>query len=447
MKISVIGGTGYVGLVTGAGFAAHQHEVVCADIDERKIEGLNQGILPIYEEGLEELVLKARQEKKISFTSDIGKAVAEADVIFVAVGTPEGRNGETDVSHLFRAFKSIAEHIQGYKIIAVKSTVPVGTCSKARLFIQSNMKNPHGEFDVVSNPEFLREGSAVKDFLQPERVVVGTDKDKSALVMEKLYAPFGAPVIFTDTRSSELIKYACNSYLATRLSFINEIAEICEKVDADMASVLMGMKLDRRIGGAYLNPGPGFGGPCLSKDIKALIHIGKRANADTSLLRSVVHRNHLQVKGIFGKIWSALSGREDRKVAILGLSFKAGTGDTRNSPAVKLVEKLAETKTKIVVYDPVVKYLEGALQCGVEFADTAQQAVKGADCMVLMTEWEEFAQLDLNSTYRAMRTPVIIDTRNLLPAKKAEALGFDYSGIGRRSSRHREAEELQRNIV
>ncbi|MCX7709163.1 MAG: UDP-glucose/GDP-mannose dehydrogenase family protein [Clostridia bacterium] len=447
MNVAIIGGTGYVGLVTGVGLAAHNHQVICADINETKINGLNNGILPIYEEGLSDLLSEVKARKKIHFTSNISAAVEASDIIFVSVGTPEGKNGETDISQLVRALKSIANNMNTYKLIAIKSTVPVGTNEMARKFLQSNLKNHSCSFDVVSNPEFLRVGSAVQDFLSPERIIVGADSKKAADMMKKLYSSFDTPIIVTDTKSAEMIKYACNSYLATRISFINEIAEICEKVNADIHAVLDGMKLDKRIGGLYLSPGPGFGGPCLSKDIKSLINTGVKANANVNLLKSVMGRNDVQIMNIMHTVEHELAEMDAKKVSVLGLSFKAGTNDTRNSPAIRLIEKLIEKNYEIVVYDPVVKQLEDVLNPQVTFSKSADEAAKGSDCLIIMTEWDEFKKMDLKSVYYRMRTPVIIDTRNILSVEEAFKAGIRYSGIGTRKLQNKETMKVYRNIV
>ncbi len=435
MNVAVIGGTGYVGLVTGIGLAVHGNNVICADIDEKKIINLNNNVLPIYEDGLPSLLEEAKMKNKIRFTTCIKDAVTESEIIMIAVGTPESKNGGTDLSHLINAWRSIAACMNGYKVIVIKSTVPVGTCEIARAFLHNNMKNAHYTFDVVSNPEFLREGSAVRDFLFPERIVLGADSEKSSAKMKELYSTFDTPVVLTDTKSSEMLKYACNSYLAARISFINEIAEICEKVGADINSVLQGMKLDKRIGSSYLSPGPGFGGPCLNKDIKSLINFGAKANANVSLLKSVLNRNEVQIKNIMSYISKELADTSDKNVTILGLSFKAGTNDTRNSPSVKLLQKLSATKNNITVYDPVVKKLEETFGFNVHFAQSLEDAVSQSDCLIIMTEWEEFKAMDLCSVYNKMRTPVIIDAKNLLPFGEAVETGFKYKGIGIGDSR------------
>ena len=430
MKISIIGGTGYVGLITGLGLAVHGHDVICMDGDSSKLNKLNNGELPIFEESLHELLKEATDRNKVVFTNNIKTAVRESDIIMIAVGTPESKNGETDMSQLILALKLVAGYINNYKTIVIKSTIPVGTCAMARMIIKDNLKNPMIPFDVVSNPEFLREGNAVSDFLNPDRIVVGVDTPESEVVMKELYRTFDAPMVFTDTRSSEMVKYACNACLATRISFINEISEISEKVNADIHAILQGMKLDKRIGSHYLNPGPGFGGPCLAKDLKSLICFAGKANAGLPLLKAVLERNGLQIKNIIDYVMSELKDIGSKKIAVLGLSFKAGTNDTRNSPAIHLLEKIADTKTSIHVYDPVVKNLEEPLHSRVTFSTNIMDTIMDADCLIVMTEWPEFKELNLEMVYMMMKTPLIIDTRNIFSPNKAYHLGFSYKGIG-----------------
>ncbi len=434
MRISVIGGTGYVGLVTGIGMAVCGNDVICADINEQKIEGLNRDILPIYEKGLPELLKKAKEDKRIVFTSNVGKAVAESDIIFIAVGTPENRYGDTDLSQLVKAVRSIAGHMTEYKIIVVKSTVPVGTCELAARLLNDNLRHPSVRFDVVSNPEFLREGNAVWDFMTPERIVIGSDSTGAAEKIRELYAGFDVPVIMTDTRSSEMIKYACNSYLASRISFINEIAEICEKTGADIKPVVQAMKLDRRIGGEYLDPGPGFGGPCLSKDLNSLINFAERADANVGMLKAAAFRNGLQIDNIMDHIFKEIERASKGKVTVLGLSFKPGTDDLRNSPAVHLLDKLAGAGITAVAYDPVVKKLDSRFDHCVVLAGSIEEAACNSDCLVLMTDWQEFRELNLEKIRDIMRTPSIVDARNMISADTACCYGFRYKGVGTRNN-------------
>lgn len=447
MKISIIGGTGYVGLITGLGLTVHDHDVICMDGDSRKLNKLNNGELPIFEKSLPELLKEATDKNKVVFTNNIKTAVRESDVIMIAVGTPESKNGDTDMSQVILALKLIAGYMNNYKTIVIKSTVPVGTCAMARMIIQDNLKNPMIPFDVVSNPEFLREGNAVSDFLNPDRIVVGVDTPESERVMKELYSTFDAPMIFTDTRSSEMVKYACNAYLATRLSFINEISEISEKVNADIRAILQGMKLDKRIGSHYLNPGPGFGGPCLAKDLKSLICFAGKANADLPLLKAVLERNGLQIKSITDYVMSELKDVGSKKIAVLGLSFKADTNDTRNSPALHVLEKLTDTKTTIHVFDPVVKNLEEPLNSRVTFSQNIEDTIKDADCLIVMTEWVEFKELNLKTVYNMMKTPLIIDTRNIFSPDIAHNLGFQYKGIGIADSIYKNISVPLKNII
>lgn len=454
--MGIIGGTGYVGLVTGLGFAAKGHEVVCADIDSAKIERIKSGQLPIFENGLEELLINAVKEKTITFTDCIKEAVVYSDIIMIAVGTPEGKNGKADMSHFLKAVKSVIKCINSisicegnskiYKIIVTKSTVPVGTCDLTRMMVLNTLKSNFVDVDVASNPEFLREGSAVNDFLYPERIVIGSYNKKTSDIMNELYAQFNAPVINTDPRSAEMIKYACNAYLASRISFINEIAEICTKVGADINGVIEGMKYDHRIGKHYLNPGPGFGGPCLSKDLKSLINFACNSNANVDMLKSVLKRNNIQISNIAREILHELRFMEGRKIAILGLSFKKGTDDTRNSPALLLIQKLLDTNAKICVYDPQVNSLPKDIGSKVYFAHTSYEALDEADCMVVMTEWDEFRNLDLKFVFSIMRTPFIYDARNIINMKDAGDIGFNYIGIGKRNTKEKALQESGRKL-
>jgi UDPglucose 6-dehydrogenase len=447
MNVSIIGGTGYVGLITGLGLAIHGNEVICMDNDTRKITALNMGELPIYEEGLAELLKEATVRNKVFFTDCLKTAVNKSEIIMIAVGTPESKNGETDLSHLVQALKSVAHQMDSYRTIVIKSTVPVGTCDMARMIIKDNLKNRFIPFDVVSNPEFLREGNAVKDFLMPERIVIGVDAPESEAIMRTLYETFGVPIVLTDTRSSEMVKYACNAYLATRISFINEISEISEKVNADIHAILEGMKLDKRIGGLYLNPGPGFGGPCLSKDLKSLISFASKANAELPLFKAVLERNEVQISNIIEYVISELKDIRGKNIAVLGLSFKAGTNDTRNSPAVHLLAKLTDTKIRIHVYDPVVRSIDEPLNSRVIFAKNIEDTVRNADCLIVMTEWPIFKELDLEMVYNLMRTPLIVDTRNIFSYDKATGLGFRYKGIGISSERFENITDSLKNII
>lgn len=447
MRISIIGGTGYIGLVTGIGLAVKGHHVICADIDRAKIEKLDRGILPIYEEGLDVLLREAKKYGNIRFTDCIRTAAAESDILMIAVGTPEGVNGETDMSQLISALVSVASAIDRHKTIVIKSTVPVGTCDMAVSIVRKNLKSQSVSFDLVSNPEFLREGSAVKDFMHPDRIVVGTSDDYTAHIMKELYKGFDCPVVITDRRSSEMIKYACNSYLAARISFINEIADVCENVGADIHSVIDGMKYDKRIGGHYLSPGPGFGGPCLHKDIRSLIKFGGEAGAEVGMLKAVLARNERQAGNIVRYICSVLKSIKNKKVALLGLSFKAGTNDTRNSPALMLAEKLLEANCRVSAYDPKVRRLPEPLNSSVLIAHSIEEAAVNADCIVIMTEWDEFASMDLDALYQVMRHANIVDARNVISPERASEAGFRYKGIGIRRTDAGEGGRGSYNVI
>lgn len=448
MRISVIGGTGYIGLVTGIGLAAVGHNVTCADIDRLKIEKMKKGILPIFEEGLEELLRKARAEGSVRFTDCVRTAVSESDVLMIAVGTPEAPNGETDMSQMENALVSAASFMDRHKTIVIKSTVPVGTCDWAVSLVRKNLRSQSISFDIVSNPEFLREGSAVKDFLHPDRIVVGTSDAYAANIMKEIYKSFDCPLIMTDRRSSEMIKYACNSYLASRISFINEIADICERVDGDIHSVIEGMSYDKRIGGHYLNPGPGFGGPCLHKDIHSLINFGGKAGADVGMLKAVLERNDRQIGDLVNHINVALKKIKNKKIAVLGLSFKAGTDDIRNSPAILLIKKLLDSNCRVSAYDPKVHSLPEPLNSSVSMARSIREAVLNADCLVVMTEWDEFAAMDLDALYQLMRHARMVDTRNVVSPEKASEAGFEYKGIGvRRAGVFENENRLMKKII
>ncbi len=448
MRVSIIGGTGYIGLVTGIGLAVKGHNVICADIDHSKIEKMKRGILPVYEDGLEALLRKAKQEGHISFTDNIHNAVTGADLLMIAVGTPEGLNGETDMNQLLNALKSIACSMDKHKTIVIKSTVPVGTNDMAAVFLKKHLKSSFQSFSLISNPEFLREGSAVKDFLNPDRIVIGTYDNDALQTMRDLYSGFDCPFIVTEPCSAEMVKYACNSYLAARISFINEIAEICEKVGADIQSVTEGMKFDKRIGGNYLNPGPGFGGPCLHKDIRSLIYFGEQSGADAGMLRAILERNEKQVENIMQYIGTALKSIKNKKVAVLGLSFKAGTDDTRNSPAISLIRMLTGAKYKVSVYDPKVREIEDSLKSSVMMTKSIDEASANADCIVVMTEWEEFFDMDLEALYNVMRHAYMVDARNIISPKRASKAGFQYKGIGvGRFGSRENADKLMEEII
>lgn len=443
MKVCILGGSGYVGLVTGAGLSELGHEVICVDIDKNKVEGLNYGIMPIEEEGLKEMVCKNLENGRLRFTTVPRQGIDKADVIFITVGTPESEDGSADLKYVLSTAEDIALYISEYSVIAVKSTVPVGTCDKVREVISSNIKDRNIYFDVVSNPEFLREGSAVKDFFNPDRIVVGSESIRAVGVMKQLYKSFDCPVVITSRRSAEIIKYAANTYLATRLSFINEIAEVCEKTGGDINDVALGIGFDKRIGSSYLKPGIGFGGPCLVKDLKALIHISNESGCSSSLLQSVLDRNYMQSENFIKKLKSIYGNLNKRSIFIAGLSFKPGTDDIRNAPSLNLISRLHSEKASITVYDPLVMKLPEPYNSMVAYADDVENSIKGKEVLMFVTEWPEFNNLNFNKIRMLMKSPVVIDGRNMFEYSKMMKLGLDYICIGRESgSESYEGEEV-----
>jgi UDPglucose 6-dehydrogenase len=432
MHISVIG-TGYVGLVTGSCFAEFGLTVVCMDTDARRIARLEKGEVPFYEPGLSELVAKGLREGRLRFTSDVGQAVDQALVIFIAVGTPSRSDGTADLSCVEGVAEGIARHMTGYKVIATKSTVPVGTGDRIRAVIGAN-QSERCRFDIVSNPEFLREGSAIEDFLRPNRIVIGADSAESVAIMKDLYRPLyliETPFVITDIASAEMIKYASNAFLATRISFINEIANLCERVGADIQVVAKGMGLDHRIGSKFLHAGPGFGGSCFPKDLAALIQTGEQAGCEMKIARAASAVNDEQRSLMVEKIRAALGGCKGRTIGVLGLSFKPNTNDLRESPALWIAEKLLAEGAELRVYDPAAleeasRVLQGAIPC----AD-AYEAAQGADALVLITEWNQFRNLDFNRIKTALRRRLFIDLRNVYEPGRLAGLGFQYVSVGR----------------
>lgn len=430
MKISVIG-TGYVGLVSGTCFAENGNHVICADNDRHKIEMLKNDIMPIYEPGLEELVRKNKKEGRLSFTTSISNAVKNSDIIFIAVGTPSLANGEADLQYIDAVARKIGTSIDSPKIVVNKSTVPVGTGDRVRKLIKENLTGDLS-FDVVSCPEFLREGCAIDDTLNPDRIVVGVSSEGAAKIMEELHKPFNAPMVITDIRSAEMIKYASNAFLATKISFINEIANICEKVGADVVNVAKGMGYDERISPHFLMAGIGYGGSCFPKDTKALIQIAGNEDYDFELLRSVVKVNQIQRYKPIKKLISILGLLEGRIIGILGLAFKPNTDDMREAPSIELISELKKLGAHIKAYDPVAVEEAKKVISGVEYCADPYQAIDGVDAVVIVTEWDEFRDLDLECVRRLVRTPVIIDGRNIFDPTEIQQMGFIYSGVGRR---------------
>ena len=433
MNISVIG-TGYVGLVTGACFAEFGVQVTCMDKDERRIALLEKGDIPIYEPGLTELVRKGLSEGRLTFTTDLAKAVETGLAIFIAVGTPSRDDGSADLSFVEDVGRSIAAHLNGYKVIVTKSTVPVGTGERLRDLITQHAP-PAARFDMVSNPEFLREGSAIEDFMRPNRVVIGADSPQAEALMRDLYRALyliETPFVFTDVATAEMIKYASNAFLATKVSFINEVANLCERVGANVQVVAKAMGLDHRIGSKFLHPGPGYGGSCFPKDIAALIRTGRQAGCVMEIAEAAARANDKQRDRMVEKIREALGGSlQGTRLAVLGLSFKPNTNDLRDAPALGIISKLQAEGGEVRAYDPAGMEEARKLLPTVTLCANAYEAAAGADALVLMTEWNQFRNLDLERIQRSLKRPVFVDLRNVYEPARMTALGFRYSSVGR----------------
>jgi UDPglucose 6-dehydrogenase len=428
-KIAVIG-TGYVGLVTGTCLAEIGHEVFCVDIDEKKIENLKKGIIPIYEPGLDELVKKNFDKKSLNFTTDFNEAVARAEVVFIAVGTPPMADGSVNLEYVKTAAESIGKAMNGYKVIVNKSTVPIGTGDVVSRIISTYYT---GEFDIVSNPEFLREGSAVADFMNPDRIVIGNGGEKGRKIMLDLYAPLSGERVLTNIKTAEMIKYASNAYLATSISFINSIANICEKVGADVTEVAWGMRLDKRIGKyAFLDAGVGYGGSCFPKDVKGLIQIAHENNVGFDILESVESANEAQKQSLLPKIQKLLGENlHGKRIAIWGLAFKAETDDMREAPALTVIKQLQDRDATVVVFDPVAQEGAKRTMTNLEFADDFYKAVENADCLVITTEWKVFKDADLAKIKSLMKSPNVVDGRNVFKVEEMKEKGFNYISVGR----------------
>ncbi|HEX4602230.1 MAG TPA: UDP-glucose/GDP-mannose dehydrogenase family protein, partial [Gemmatimonadales bacterium] len=431
MKVAVVG-TGYVGLVVGACLGETGNDVVCCDVDAAKIAGLKENRLPIYEPGLEPLVARNQREGRLQFTTDVAGAVERSDLVFIAVGTPPDEDGSADLSHVLAVAGTIGQHMNRPKIVITKSTVPVGTAARVRAEIARHTATA---FHVCSNPEFLKEGAAVEDFMKPDRVVVGVDSDEAARVLEELYAPFvrtGNPLIFMDIPSAEMTKYAANAMLATRISFMNQIARLCEAVGADVTLVRKGIGTDRRIGPAFLFPGPGYGGSCFPKDVQALIRIGDEQGVPLDILRTVATANDRQKRLLFEKVAHQLDGRlQGAAIAVWGLAFKAETDDVRESPALVLVEALLDAGATVRVHDPAaLAAARRHLGTRVSYAAHAYDALDGAAALVIVTEWLEYRNPDFDRIKRMLTRPLIVDGRNLYDPERVARLGFTYDSIG-----------------
>jgi len=433
MRIAMIG-TGYVGLVSGACFADFGFDVICVDIDAGKIARLVDGDIPIFEPGLDHVVEAGRRAERLAFTTDLEGAVSSADAVFLAVGTPtDPATGRADLRYVEAAARSIGKALTGYTVIVDKSTVPVGTAKRVEGWIRE--ANPTATFDVVSNPEFLREGAAVQDFQNPDRVVIGLESDRARDVMSAIYQPLAnrdIPILFTGRETAEVIKYAGNAFLALKIGFINEVADLCEAVGADVLEVADGIGLDSRIGPKFLRPGPGYGGSCFPKDTLALVRTGEDAGAPQSIVDSVIRSNAARKRGMGDKIASALGGTlAGRTVGLLGLTFKANTDDMRESPAVDIVSRLLELGAVVRAYDPQGMEEAAHLLDSVEYCRDSYDAADGADVVAIVTEWSEFAALDLERLRDCMRSPHMVDLRNLIDPARARAAGLNYMGIGR----------------
>lgn len=430
MNIAIIG-TGYVGLPTGVGLAELGHNVACIDREESKIQALNNGKITLYEDGLEELFHKNVKEKRLKFTTSMKEAVEEADVVMIAVGTPPHPvTKEADMKYIHAAATELAPYLKAYTVIATKSTVPVGTGDDIESLISK--KNPQAEFDVVSLPEFLREGFAVYDFFNPDRIIAGTNNKRAKVVIEKMYEKFKNKIVFVSRRSSETIKYASNSFLAIKVHFINEMADFCEKSGADILEVAKGMGLDTRIGNRFLNPGPGYGGSCFPKDTLAMSFMARQNEVNLSLVNAAIKGNEDRKEKIALRIVEKIKDDKNAKIAILGLAFKDGTDDCRESPAIEIILKLLEKNLNITAYDPkAMDIAKEILKDKISYAKNMYECIENADILVLLTEWKEFKELDLKKAKKLMKGKNILDFRNLLDKDKAIEAGFVYSGVGR----------------
>jgi UDPglucose 6-dehydrogenase len=436
LKILAVG-SGYVGLVSGICFADLGNEVTCLDVDEDKIRQLKEGKLTIYEPGLKELLDRNLKLGRIKFTTDVSGSIKEAEMIFICVGTPPKHNGEADMGYVYSAAESIGKNIDSYKVIVDKSTVPVGTAEKVKRIIAAELKARKKKipFDVVSNPEFLKEGAAVKDFQNPDRVIVGTGSQRARDMLTKLYRPISRstrPIMFTTEKNAELIKYASNAMLATRISFMNELSFLCEEVGADIKEVAKGMGLDSRIGSRFLQAGCGYGGSCFPKDVKAIAQILEQYGLTSNLLRTVDYINERQKRSIVPKLKKLLPSLEGKNIAIWGLSFKPRTDDIREAPCLTVIDQLMKEYATIKVYDPeAMENAKKVFKKGVKFAKDSYDALEGADALIILTEWDEFREPDLEKMKKLMKQKIIIDGRNILEPRDLKKLGFQYKGIGR----------------
>ena len=432
MKLAIVG-TGYVGLVTGTCFADLGNDVVCADNDEKKIKTLKGGSIPIYEPGLEELVKKNTANGRLKFTSDIKEAIKSSEIIFICVGTPSREDGSADLTGIERVSRDIAGHIDSYKLIVEKSTVPVETGEWVKKTISSFMDGA-SEFEVASNPEFLREGSAIKDFMNPDRVVIGVESERAEKLMRELYEPLNTKIVVANIKGAEIIKHAANSFLATKISFINALSNICERTGADINEVAEGIGLDSRVNKHFLRAGIGFGGSCFPKDLKAFIRISEKLGYPLDILKEVEKINEKQKDLAIQKITEMLWNIPGKTIGVWGLSFKPDTDDIRSAPSIDIIKRLLEQGAKIKAFDPVaMENVKCELGKSIEYCRDIYDVASDADCVVLMTEWNEFKEIDWERIKKEMKQPVILDGRNIYDPEKLKAMGFKYQGIGRGS--------------
>ncbi len=429
MNVAVVG-TGYVGLVTGAVFSDLGNDVICVDKLPEKVDMLNKSIMPIYEPGLEEMVVRNKNDGRLTFTTDLAKAVKESEVIFICVGTPPKANGESDLAQVSEVAAEIGEALDHYIVVVNKSTVPVGTGDLVRNIIEKTKKQDI-PFDVVSNPEFLREGSAISDTLYPDRIVIGAPNQHVAMKLLELYAPLERPMLITDVYSAEIIKYASNAFLATKISFINMIADMCEKTHADITHVIKGMGFDSRIGKSFLQAGLGYGGSCFPKDTLALIHTASKHGEEMKILKAVVETNEERVSRFIGRMKEALGGLDGKTFGILGLAFKPNTDDIRFAKALDIIQILLAENVKIKAYDPIAMENTKKVIPQIQYCESSYQAAEGSDAIVIVTEWNEFKLLNLQKVKDIMKSPFIFDGRNIYDPDRMKCLGFQYYSIGR----------------
>jgi len=432
-KITVIG-TGYVGLVSGVGLSDLGNYVTCVDIDKEKISLLNERRIPIYEPGLQEYLNKNVDNGRLFFSTNIDEAIQKSDIVFICVGTPTSYNGEVDLSQVKRVAKIISHNLNNYKVIVTKSTVPVGTNRWLKEYIKNISQNQN--FDVISNPEFLREGKAVQDFFHPDRIVIGYDSEQAKEIMKEIYRPLyliETPFLFCNFETAELIKYASNAFLATKITFINQIANLCEEIGADVHIIAKAMGMDGRISPKFLHPGPGFGGSCFPKDIKALVEIGDKYNINMSLIKEVITSNENQKRRMVDKLLNLIGSLENKTIAVLGLAFKAETDDTRESPSILIINELLGRGAKVKVHDPqAIENAKNIFGQSVSYYSDKYQVAENADALIILTEWNEYRNIDLNELKKIMKGNIILDTRNILDPLKTKEAGFIYEGVGRK---------------